>query len=356
MLTTGAVTLLEERWHRLRGLPRVELARLPTPVEPLEELGRRVGSELWVKRDDRTGREYGGNKVRKLEYLIGEAQRRGADTLLTAGALGSHHVLATAIHGPMFELAVHAVLVPQPWSAHVEENLRCALGAGAELRGASTLGGAAARMLAMAGRLKLSGARPYAIPHGGSSPAGAVAYVAAGLELAAQIDAGELPEPEAIYVALGSGGTAVGIAVGLAAAGITARVVGVRVTDRMLINQATLRSLAKGTVHRLRAMDPRFPDVAKAASKHLRVDGTEFGPGYGHRSAEADEAMTLARETSGLVLDTTYTAKALAAMLRDARAGGRKLLFWHTLSSVDLSERLRAAPPAPRWALRLGKA
>ncbi|MFW6051149.1 MAG: 1-aminocyclopropane-1-carboxylate deaminase/D-cysteine desulfhydrase [Myxococcota bacterium] len=346
---------LEDKWPRLRGLPRVELATLPTPVEPLEELGRRTGSELWVKRDDLTNAEYGGNKVRKLEYLLGEAQRRGADGLITAGAIGSHHVLATAVHAPRLELEVHAVMVPQPWNDHVEENLRCAVGAGAHLYGATRIGTAAARIAALGPKLRMTGTRPYTVPHGGSSPVGVVAYVAAGLELAAQIEARELPEPEAIYVAVGSGGTCVGLAVGLAAAGITTPVVGVRVTDRMFVNRPALATLASATVHRLRSLDPRFPQVAPLAVRHLRIDGTELGPGYGHATAEAAEAQRLARETAGLPLDTTYTAKAFAAMLRDAEASGRRLLFWHTLSSADLSERLRTAPPAPRWARRLAE-
>lgn len=324
-------------------------------MEALPELSRQTGSDLWVKRDDLTGAEYGGNKVRKLEYLLGDAQRRGADAILTAGALGSHHVLATSTYAAQFEMEVHAVMVPQPWTPHVEENLRCALAAGANLHGAATLGGAAARMLSLSGTLRVIGNRPYVVAHGGSSPVGAVAYVAAGLELAEQILRGEVPEPEAVYVALGSGGTSVGLAIGLAAAGITAPVIGIRVTDRMLINRATMRTLINGTVSRLRGLDARFPDVASLAAKHLRVDGSEFGAGYGHPTREGQEASRIARDACHLHLDDTYTAKAFAAMLRDAAVGGRRLLFWQTLSGVDLSGRLRTAPPAPRWALKLAQ-
>lgn len=348
------MTVLEERWPRLRGLPRVELAELPTPVERLDALSQRTGCELWVKRDDLTSPVYGGNKVRKLEYVLGEAQRRGADALVTAGALGSHHVLATATFAPRLELEVHAILVPQPWNGHVETNLRCSLQAGAQLYGASTLGRAAVRMVTLTGKLRLTGTRPYPVPQGASSPTGAVAYVAAGLELAEQIAAGELPEPEAIYVALGSGGTVTGLAIGLAAAGLTTPIVGVRVTDRMLINRATMGTLLRGTVHRLRALDPRFPPVGSAALRHLRIDGTEFGDGYGHPTHQGEQAMRLAGETAGLTLDETYTAKAFAAMLRDAELGRRRLLFWHTLSSADLTGRLRRAPRAPKWARKLG--
>jgi 1-aminocyclopropane-1-carboxylate deaminase/D-cysteine desulfhydrase-like pyridoxal-dependent ACC family enzyme len=344
---------MEERWPRLVGLPRVDLATLPTPVERLDALSAETGSELWVKRDDLTAPEYGGNKVRKLEYLLGEAQRRGAETIITAGALGSHHVLTTAIYGPRFDLEVHAVIVPQPYGPHVEENLRCMLGAGAHLHPASSIGGAAARALAVAGKLRMGGRRPFVIPQGGSSPVGALGYVAAGIELAAQVDAGELPEPEAVYVALGTGGTAVGLAVGLAAAGMTTPVVAIRVVDGMFINKATLRTLIIGTVQRLRGLSPPFPAAAASASRHLRVDGTELGKGYGHSTAAAEHAAEVAREHTDLTLDTTYTAKAFAAFLRDAQVGGRKLLYWHTLSSAPLEERLRDAPPVPEWARKL---
>jgi 1-aminocyclopropane-1-carboxylate deaminase/D-cysteine desulfhydrase-like pyridoxal-dependent ACC family enzyme len=355
MRKPSAVRELDERWPRLRGLPRVDLATLPTPVERLDDLSQRTGSELWVKRDDLTAAEYGGNKVRKLEYLLGEAQRRGAEAIITAGALGSHHVLTTALYAPRLELEVHAVIVPQPWSPHVEETLRCMIGAGAQLHGAASLGGAAARALAVAAQLRLAGQRPYVIPQGGSSPVGATGYVAAGIELAAQVDAGALPEPEAIYVPVGTAGTAVGLAVGLAAAGMTTPVVAVRVVDRMFVNRATLRTITNGTVHRLRALSPHFPAVGANALRHLRLDGTEVGDGYGYPTQAAAHALRVARDGAGLTLDMTYTAKAFAAFLRDAEVGGRRLLYWHTLSSASLAERLEHAPEVPPWALKLAR-
>src|SRR5690606_27778358 len=105
----------------------VRLTELPTPVEPLPALSRWAGAELWIKRDDRTAARYGGNKVRKLEYVLGEAFAKEADTLVTSGAAGSHHALATALFGAEQGFAVHVVLMPQRYSAHVEEQLRAVL-------------------------------------------------------------------------------------------------------------------------------------------------------------------------------------------------------------------------------------
>ncbi len=110
---------LSERWSRLRSLPHVPLATTPTPVERSRALSEALGSDVWVKRDDLTGTRYGGNKVRKLEYLLADAMDRRADTIVTTGAAGSHHVLATSIYGRQLGLDVHGLLVPQPKTPHV---------------------------------------------------------------------------------------------------------------------------------------------------------------------------------------------------------------------------------------------
>lgn len=345
--------MLEAGWPGLAALPRLELARFPTPVERLERLGERTGSELFIKRDDLTSDEYGGNKVRKLETLLGDAVRRRSRTIVTGGGFGSHHVLATAIFARPLGLEVHASTMAQPWDAHVEEHLRCALGAGVKLYPSRTVIGAGARMLELVAHLKASGQRPYLLAQGGSSAIGTVPYVEAGLELAEQIRAGELPEPDAVYIGMGSGGSAVGLAIGLAAAGATTSVVGVRVGMTLLINRPHMQLLAGKTVALLRRLDRTFPSVAATAMRRLRIDGSQFGAGYGVPTAEGQRAMQLAREREGLVLDATYTAKTFAAVLRDAGAGGRRLLYWHTLSSSSLEARLRDAPPVPRWALQL---
>jgi delta 1-pyrroline-5-carboxylate dehydrogenase len=130
---SSEMSLLSDRFSRLRSLPKVALADVPTPLESLSRLSDAIGAEVWVKRDDRTGARYGGNKVRKLEHLLGQAREVRADVLVTIGAVGSHHVLATALYGREQGFEVHAILTGQPASVHAEENARADLFCGAHL-------------------------------------------------------------------------------------------------------------------------------------------------------------------------------------------------------------------------------
>ena len=341
----AAVTTLAERWTGLAAVPRIALATLPTPVERLAQVSERANAEVWVKRDDLTSPSYGGNKVRKLEYLLGAARAAGADTLITVDALGSHHVLTTSIFDAQQNFDVHAVLGPQPGTAHVLEGARCDLAAGATLHAVPTFALVPLAARALAVKLRLEGRTPYVIPAGGSSEVGALGYVEAGVELAAQLAARALPEPRAIHLALGTGGTVAGAAVGLAACGVTAEIVAVRVTDPALSNRVVLTHLVRRMVARLRALDPRFPDVADMALSRIRIEPRELGRGYGVATDAARFADGLAR-VDGLALETTYTAKTLAGLMRDAagRAPRTPLLYWHTLSSADLAPILAKAP------------
>src|SRR5687767_13083589 len=179
---------MADRWSGLAALKRVEVAQLPTRVQQLRATTLASSHAAWCKRDDLTSAVYGGNKVRKLEFLIGDALARGDDTIITTGAAGSHHVLATTLFARQHGLAVHAVLVPQPWTGHVEENLRCDLAAGAVVHPVKSFARVGPKMLALAARLRLRGRKPYLVGPGGSSPVGALGYVEAGIELARQID------------------------------------------------------------------------------------------------------------------------------------------------------------------------
>src|SRR4030095_13976732 len=223
---------LVRRFPALARLPRHALTTLPTPVQPLARLAsRRNLGALWIKRDDLTGPLYGGNKPRKLEFLLGAAQQRGRRAVITFGGIGTHHGLATAICAR--DAGLHAVLVllPQPVTEHVRHCLLLDQAVGAELH----LAGSVAGVAAVAPRLCASGilrGRPLAIiPTGGSSARGAIGYVNAACELADQVRAGTLPEPDAIFVPLGSGGTAACPVLGCRLAGLRTRVVSVLVTD-----------------------------------------------------------------------------------------------------------------------------
>ena len=343
------MSLLAKRFPRLSTVPRVPLVTATT-VERLVHASRETGAELWVKRDDRTSEIYGGNKVRKLERLIGDARRQDCDTLVTTGAYGSHHALATSMFGRRWGFDVHSVLVPQRITKHVSENLRAQLGMGTVVHPVRTWAGVAPKILTLLAQLRLQGRRPYRIPHGGSSAIGAIGYVDAGLELAGQIDRREVPEPQSIHLALGSGGTSAGLAVGLAAAGLEVPIVAVRVTPLAVCNRWTVRSLVRDVIGELRRRDTSFPDVTRNAIRCIRIDGSMYGSGYGESGGEVEAAMARAGD-DGLELDPTYTAKSYAAFIRDSRQDSGPRIYWHTLSSADLSELLTDSPPLPQWAL-----
>jgi D-cysteine desulfhydrase len=307
------------RLDRLQDLvPFTPLADgLPTALERLDE-------RLWVKRDDATSSRYGGNKVRKLEFLLPIAVRRGA-LLVTAGGIGSHHVVATGVYARELDLEMEAVLYPQPITddvrrtqAHLRE-----LGVRVRLTPHRYL-----MPLVLAQRVgALAPFRPYLLWPGASTPLGTLGYVSAALELVEAWADG--PPPDAVVVPLGSGGTAVGLAVGLAMAGWRdTRVVGVRVADRSVTNVAVLGALQAGTLGLLALGGYASCGAARPAE----IDGRWFGPGYGHPTA-AGGAATERAIGYGLAVEPTYTAKAFAAAL--ARAdGGERVVFVQTYAGA----------------------
>ena len=343
------MSMLSDRWSRLRSIPHVSLASTPTPIERSRALSELLSSDIWVKRDDLTASQYGGNKVRKLEYLLADAMDRRADTIITTGAAGSHHVLATSIYGRRLGLEVHAVLAPQARSVHVEENLRADIAHGATLHPVPFYAAVAPRMAALALSQRVRGRRPYVIGPGGSEMPGVLGYVEAGLELAAQFLRGHTCEPDVIFIPLGSGGTVAGAALGLAAAGVMTRIVGVRVSPKGLVRRAWLQALMRTASDRLRAQDDRFPNVAELAMSNIEIDETQLGGGYGVGTAAGREAGRLAQDVAGLPLDVTYTEKTFAALVAAARGArrGQRLLYVHTLSSAPMEPLVRGAAPLP---------
>ena len=341
---------IERRFPGLAGrLDRFPLTTLPTPVHPLRELGRAVGIErLWVKRDDQSGHLYGGNKPRKLEFLLGAALRRERRAVLTFGGLGSHHALATTIAARAAGLRAILVLIPQPITEHVRRVLLLDHAYGAELHYAPTVPRAAAAALRLLAREILRGTPPAVIPVGGTSATGTIGYVNAALELAEQVRAGDLPEPDAIFVPLGSGGTAAGLLLGLALAGMRSQVVGVLVTDILPPTTARLARLARACLRALRRLAREIPSVTPSAAPLAIVTG-HLGPGYGAPTPVAEAAARLLEECEGIRLETTYTAKCLAALLEAARQPpyrDQTLLFWNTYSSIDPAAGVVVLPDA----------
>ncbi len=320
-----------------RALPRAPFIRSPTPVEPLALDGAAVGT-LFVKRDDRSCPLYGGNKPRKLEFLLGRARDQGAKTLVTTGGLGTNHGLAMTILARSIGLGSVLVLVDQPLTPAVRETLRLQRAFGARQIAARNVPGAALHVLWALANATLHGQRPQLVPTGGSSALGNVGFVSAGLELAEQIRAGLLPEPATIFVPVGTGGTMAGLWLGLRLAGLATRVVGVVVTDILPPSPSRLARAARATLRLLRRADPSVRGVEIRASDFPLVRD-QLGAGYGAPTAAAQDAVAAA-ERLGLRLETTYTGKALAA-LRDALAGpdqpAAPVLFWNTYNGVDVA-------------------
>jgi D-cysteine desulfhydrase len=341
--------------------------------------------ELWVKRDDRTHDVYGGNKVRKLEWLLADARARKATRIVTVGAAGSHHVLATAYFGIREGFEVEAVLVPQPRTDHVVDVLRAGVALGVRAFPVSSWPAAAARIAwrlawtrawvdraAPRSRGETTATRTRFITVGGSSVVGAMGYESAARELASQVRAREMPEPDVCVVALGSGGTAAGLAAGFAHERLKTRVVGVCVSSPPWALRAASRWLAAACARRASSegqrghgddggnggksegLETRARDlpVRPPLEGRLVTDSRFLGPGYGHATKEGDEATRIALQ-AGIVLDPTYTAKAFAAALHHAHAARvahsagaprQVILYWHTLSSAPMEPLLEHAP------------
>ena len=315
-------------------MSRVPLGSFPTPVEPLDVPD--ASREVWVKRDDLTGRDYGGNKVRKLEFLLADAREREAGRIITAGALGSHHALATTVYAREMGFPVTLVLSPQRPTSHVREVLLADHALGAELR--------LVRRVELipwglfVARMRYLGSRPYVVPPGGSDGLGTVGYVNAALELVDQVEAGELPMPREVHVACGTMGTVTGLAVGFALARAPIRVNAVRVVSSLVTNLRTLRKLLRATAALLRSAGVEAPSV-EAALQRVRLRHDQIGEGYGKATAEGRRAMKRLA-SADFHLDATYTAKAAAGLLAalDEGAPGPHL-YWHTLS--------HGVPPLP---------
>ena len=333
---------LFERFPRIGArFPTVALGEWPTPVQSADPaaLPGPCGG-LWFKRDDGCAQPYGGNKVRKLEFLLAEALARGHESVFTFGVAGSNHALATAIYAGQVGLEARLLLTPQSNSSFVGRNLLMGRWAGARHLHCDDETGARrrARVLALGGPDGQRGA--FAIPGGGSSPLGTVGFVNAGLELAAQVRAGLLPAPDVIYLPLGTVGTAAGLALGLAAAGLRTRLALVRVVRADIASPRRLRALYHGAARLLHRADPRFP-LAPMDRSRIELRHDFIGPGYARFTPEGMAALAHAREAFGIKLEGTYTGKAFAALLADLESGrlaGRNVLFWNTYNSHPLPQ------------------
>ncbi len=331
---------LFRRYPRLRqSLAWVSLGEWPTPVERMRGLEEAHGlPALYVKRDDLSSPLYGGNKVRKLEFVLADAERKGCAGVMTMGAAGSNHVLATAIHGKRLGLSTTALLFDQPCADYVRRNLLMDYRSGVRLVWARSI-----PLIPLAfAREKLAararGERLYWLGPGGSSPLGCLGYVNAGLEIARQVEEGSLPEPGYVVTAMGTHGTSAGLWLGLRLAGLRSRLVGVAVVETAYCNAALWARLVNRTAALLDRIDPGM-GAPRARPSDLVYVSDELGRGYAHLTHADVEAVREARELDGLRLEGTYTGKALAAALKLGKGlrGDESVLFVDTYNSADLS-------------------
>jgi D-cysteine desulfhydrase len=309
---------------------RLAIGTYPTPVQHVPSLG------LWVKRDDLVAPRYGGNKVRKLEHLLADAKAQGKKRIVTVGAAGSHQIVATALYGKEQGFDVDAVLVSQPASDHAKKNLRVALALGVNAFVAPAWALAPAVVASRLGR------DAYLVPLGGSNAKGSLGFFDAAIELSSQVEAGLLPEPEVVVVALGSGGTAAGLAVGFERESAKTKVVGVVVSPPVRLVRAMTERLARKTAE----LVGLSRGARVRAAQRIEVDGRWLGRGYGYSTHESEAAIGVAAE-AGLELDPTYTAKAFACALARVKETSGPVLYWHTLSTAPLDALLANAPELP---------
>ena len=305
----------------------MELGSFPTPVERLE--GFPVPGEMWIKRDDLSADDLGGNKVRALEFLL--AARLQGETVLTVGGEGSTHVLATAFHAQRLGVNTSAIT----WRHDMSDSSLAVAARALDLCGRITISRFALAGLSRAMVARWADPSRY-IPLGGSSPRGILGHVNAGLEFAEQIARGEMPMPDAVVVPLGSGGTAAGLVLGFSIAKLKTVVVGARVGPRAGSNRWRVLRLARATTSLITKLTGE--KLARVSTPSVTVVHDVYGGGYGRPSEQGIAAARAMQRIRGLSLDATYSAKAFAAALALARKPKSRILFWLTFDARWMSE------------------
>ena len=320
--------------HLSKRIPWLRLGKFPTPAHRLVRLGRALGFDsLWIKRDDQSGPLGGGNKVRKLEYLLADAKAKGCATLFTVGATDSNHVRATVTYGKAAGFYTHCLLFNRSNTEALTDNFQAICAQADWVRRVPH------RMIlvtlygyeSLKQRLGIHRLRYFLVP-GGSSPIGCLGYVNAAFELKAQIDAGLCPEPKLIFVALGTCGTMAGLIVGARLAGLDAKIVGVRVVDWIMANAQSVARLARRTIQLIEA--------GTESQCNERIDACEieiwhrdFGRGYAIPTEAGLRAVEMVQDHEDIALETTYTGKAFAGLIHYVQAHrceNQPIMFWNT--------------------------
>lgn len=328
----------------------VELGDLPTPVQPLKEVSKKLGGVyLWVKRDDLSGklfedgtRLFGGNKIRKMEFIMAQAVQEGAQAVIAMGCVGSNLVTAVAACADYLGLRMLGMIKSQPNAHVVQRNLLLMDYYGTEFHvSANAVMREKDTIVAFLQEKIDHGVFPYFIPIGASTPLGVLGFVNAAFELKEQIKKRLLPEPDRIYVAAGqSVGTYVGLLIGAKAAGLKSKIIAVAVEpDKTGLYKREINKLFAQTVALLRSFDSSFPQL-KLHEEDVSVIYDASGPAYALFTKDGVQAMKMVKSLEGIELDGVYSGKAFAGMLADIKRtakSGSKVLFWNTFYGGDVS-------------------
>ncbi len=322
---------------RIAALPRVHCAHLPTPLEPMTRLSEYLGGpRLWIKRDDCTGLATGGNKARKLEFLIGDALDQGADTVITPGAIQSKHCRQTAADAALQGFACHLLFenrVPTKDADYVNSGnvlLDHMLGATTTTFPADT--DMSAEMDRLADTLRTQGRRPYIIPGGGSNPVGATGYANAAVELLEQCEAQGLNLGYIVH-GTGSAGTQAGLVAGVHGVESEVPILGIGVRAPQDQQEASVYELACRTAEHLGIETPLEREKVVADCGYV-------GDGYGLPTDSMLEALGLLAKVEGILLDPVYSGKGMAGLIGKIREGffdpSTDVVFLHTGGAVAL--------------------
>lgn len=321
----------------VQSIPWIPIGDFPTPVM---EVGSELGIEnerLWVKQDNLSSFQYGGNKVRKLEYLLGEAKAKSCKSIITIGGIGSNHALATSIHGKTLGFEVHLCVFDQPITTFVKKNLMGFLAADANVYFSPTMKDAYIDAWKLFNKLKKEGDGPYFILSGGTCGLSNLGHVNAAIELAQQINEGILPVPDKIFIPAGTCGTIAGLLAGMKITGLASRIIGVRVVDSFPAYPYIIRYYAQKVIDHLRKYTRDIPNI-KIHKHDFTLLTSYLGQGYGKVTEKGQRAV---ERTAPLInLETTYTGKTMAACFDYIEKSDKQqtILFWNTFNSATFPQ------------------
>lgn len=328
----AAPLLFAELPDLARCTPWTPLAHLPTPVEPADAISGWLGrGGVFMKRDDLVSPLYGGNKVRRYEFVLADAKAKNKKRIVTVGGLASTQAMATTLFGRALGFEVCVVLFDQPVTRFARDSVRGFLASGAEI----VYGGGYVRTALRAWQAMRQGPDNYFIMAGAAGPRANLGYVDAMLELAQQVERKELPRPDVIVLPTGSSGTLAALALGAAHLGWDTEIIGVRITPAFACNRFMVNRIIRNTDQFLAAKDRRWKPMR--ARTRYSLHGDALGKGYGHPTAEALEGVEQNRLLTGAAGEVTYSGKALAglrALVKEPRHQGKTFLLWNTLSRV----------------------